>query len=131
MTIVCSTYRYKRPPRTKKPVTREVPIIVRAADPKKGRRTAAPQATAKGALPTPRPGGGAGNIQPSTASERRRDSAVTAAAKAPTTDDDGPRRSAIVTTISRKESRMRRLERAMVPDPDADDTDEALTARYR
>ena len=38
MTIVTSTYRYKRPPRKRKPVALEVPVIGRAATPKKGRR---------------------------------------------------------------------------------------------
>jgi len=38
MTIVRSTYRYKRPPKKRKPVALEVPVIVRASDPKKSRR---------------------------------------------------------------------------------------------
>jgi len=36
--IVTSTYRYKRPPRKRKPVAIEGPRIVSPADPKKGRR---------------------------------------------------------------------------------------------
>jgi hypothetical protein len=35
MTIVHYEYRYKRPPRKKKPVALEVPAVVRAAAPKK------------------------------------------------------------------------------------------------
>ena len=36
--IVTSTYRYKRPPRRKKPVALEVPAVVRAVDPAVRRR---------------------------------------------------------------------------------------------
>jgi hypothetical protein len=35
--IVRTTYRYKRPPRRKKPVALEVPAVVKAADPAKAR----------------------------------------------------------------------------------------------
>ena len=40
MTIVTTHYRYKRPPRKRKAVAIEAPVIVRAADPGKGRRPA-------------------------------------------------------------------------------------------
>jgi hypothetical protein len=36
--IVRTAYRYKRPPRRKKPVTLEVPEVVKAADPAKARK---------------------------------------------------------------------------------------------
>ena len=36
--IVRTAYRYKRPPKRKKPVALEVPAVVKAADPEKARR---------------------------------------------------------------------------------------------
>jgi hypothetical protein len=45
--IVTTTYRYKRPPRKRKPVAIEVPMVVKAADPAKTRRVAKPDSTAR------------------------------------------------------------------------------------
>jgi hypothetical protein len=45
VTIVRTAYRYKRPPRRKKPVALEVPAVVKAADPAKAHRNHAPAST--------------------------------------------------------------------------------------
>jgi hypothetical protein len=54
--IVRTTYRYKRPPRRKKPVALEVPAVVKAADParaSKQGRGSPPAPANDGRTPTP------------------------------------------------------------------------------
>jgi hypothetical protein len=48
--IVRASYRYKRPPRRKKPVALEVPVVVRTADPAKA-HTRAKEASKRPLLP--------------------------------------------------------------------------------
>jgi hypothetical protein len=54
--IVRGTYRYKRPPKRKKPVTVKVPVVVKAADPVRARKRAAlcPSVGAQSAIVTSR-----------------------------------------------------------------------------
>jgi hypothetical protein len=110
MPIVTSTYRYKRPPRKRKPVAIEAPAVV-TIDPttrvaKKGRRLVGNEAAAEEVVLTRAARIGA-EAQPSTPPEGPRDPVVTTAEKAPqpANDDDGPRKSAIAMSVDPKKSR--------------------------
>jgi hypothetical protein len=65
--IVRTTYRYKRPPRRKKPVALEVPAVVKAADPAKARKRASGQG--REPPPTPEPANDDPKPAPPTAAE--------------------------------------------------------------
>jgi hypothetical protein len=87
MPIVTSTYRYKRPPRKRKPVAIKGPAIVTSVDPKKSRRAVRDHAAAGEVMSETHPT--VGDIQPSTAPVRQRHPAVITAEKAtaPANDD--------------------------------------------
>jgi hypothetical protein len=115
--IVTTTYRYKRPPKKRKAVALEVPVIVAA---KKNRRPELRRAAAEvGLLNCPAIHDGA--AQPSTPRDAERDRAVTS----PPANDD--RKSAIVTTTSRKRLKLQRAEERSA---ERDDDPEAM-ARVR
>jgi hypothetical protein len=95
--IVTSTYRYKRPPRRKKAVALAGPQIV--AIPRKQRSKIA------------------GEMSPATSAHRGQK----LTAEPPANDD---RKSAIVTTVSRKRSRLRRIEQALARRASSGDSSE-------
>jgi hypothetical protein len=64
--IVRTTYRYKRPPRPKKPVALEVPAMVKAADPPRASKQG------RGLPPGAAPPSAAAEKQPAIVSIRRR-----------------------------------------------------------
>jgi hypothetical protein len=99
--IVTTAYRYKRPPRKRKAVALEVPVIVAT---KKSRRSMERAAAEVGLLNCPAIHDGA--AQPSTPRDAERDCAVTA----------------IVTTTSRKRLKLLRAEE---PPAQRDDDSEA------
>ncbi len=115
--IVTTTYRYKRPPRKRKAVALEVPVIVAT---KRSRRSMERAAAEVGLLNRPAIHDGA--AQPSTPRDAERDYAVTAP---PPANDD--RKSAIVTTTSRKRLKLQRAEERSAQ---RDDDPEAM-ARVR
>jgi hypothetical protein len=65
--IVTTTYRYRRPPRRKKPVALGVPAVVRAADPAKEQKRASRQG--REPQPTPEPSNNDPKPAPPTAAE--------------------------------------------------------------
>jgi hypothetical protein len=71
-----STYRYKRPPRKRKPLAIEGPVIVTPADPKKGRRRRE-QAAAEDLGRNPPGDDQAGERQPSPTTTARKPAIVT------------------------------------------------------
>jgi hypothetical protein len=77
MPIVTSTYRYKRPPRKRKPVEIDVPVIVTPADPKKGRRRREQAAAEDIPGGYPHGDGQAGKQQPNPPTTARKPSIVT------------------------------------------------------
>jgi hypothetical protein len=89
--IVTTTYRYKRPPKKRKAVALEVPVIVATKRSRRSMERAAAEAVSR----LPRHDNRA--ALPSTPRDAERDYAVTAP---PPANDD--RKSAIVTTTSRK-----------------------------
>jgi hypothetical protein len=117
--IVTSTYRYKRPPRKRKPLV-DVPAIITSVDPKKNRRLVRDQA-AVGRETSESAHHIVGEAHPNTAPERRRNPAVTTAGKAPTPpNDDGPRKSAIITVPDRRLEKWERLTRGSSGSSDGD-----------
>jgi hypothetical protein len=96
--IVTSTYRYKRPPRRKKAMALAVPQIV-AIPRKRGRKVIAPPAEAA--------------TSPHHAEKLRVEPPA----------NDG-RKSAIVTIVSRKRSRLRRIEQALARRASSGDSSE-------
>jgi hypothetical protein len=62
--IVTTHYRYKRPPRRKKPVGLEVPAVVKAADPAKARRRTTADLTPKSMVSTSTKRAGASAVLP-------------------------------------------------------------------
>ena len=92
MAIVTSTYRYKRPPRKRKPRTIEGSAIVTPVDPKKSRRRRDETAAAElGAVPPP---GGADEAAMQSTTAGRSAGRDRSATPQPANDD---RKSAIVT----------------------------------
>jgi hypothetical protein len=98
MPIVTSTYRYKPPPRNRKPIAIEAPAIVTPADPNKMRRPAARRKA------TPQPANDDGKT--ATSEQRASKSAIVTAQGRKTVQQqqmatllaaDQPKRSAIVT----------------------------------
>jgi hypothetical protein len=110
LAIVTTTYRYKRPPRKRKPVALEARAIVTT---KSSRRPILGETAAEVMMllaPVP---GGTEAVQPSTPRA--------AARVAPPANDD--RKPAIVTTTSRKRQKLLRAEkRATGPDNDPEAT---------
>ena len=89
--IVTTTYRYKRPPKKRKAVALEVPVIVATKRSRRSMERAAAEAVSR----LPRHDNRA--AQPTTPRDAERDYAVTAPPPA-----NGDRKSAIVSTTSRK-----------------------------
>jgi hypothetical protein len=104
--IVTTTYRYKPPPKKKRPIALQAPVIVT----KKNRRPAE-RAAAEVVSRSPRLDHGAAH--PSTPRDAERDSAVTTS---PSTND--VRKSAIVTTTGRKRLKLLRAEAPPAADPE-------------
>src|SRR5262245_12970641 len=104
--IVTSTYRYKRPPRKRKPVMIEAPAVVTPADPKKSRRpvlareaAAAEEADVRSVTPRPANDDGQPVLRPNGETK----AAV-------------PRKSAIVTVRDRKTREQQQMAKLMQDD---------------
>ena len=97
--IVTTTYRYKRPPKKRKAVALEVPVIVATKRSRRSMERAAAEAVSR----LPRHDNRA--AQPTTPRDAERDYAVTAPPPA-----NGDRKSAIITTTSRKRVKLLRAE---------------------
>ena len=97
--IVTTTYRYKRPPKKRKAVALEVPVIVATKRSRRSMERAAAEAVSR----LPRHDNRA--AQPTTPRDAERDYAVTAPPPA-----KGDRKSAIVTTTSCKWLKLLRAE---------------------